>query len=151
MFLLAWSVIGVQNADAQVNLAPGVAVKMPYVAADSVSACYKLTTCNDAGPTDQSARWTDDGTNDGNYADGHERRDSIEFCPEDKWHRVKIVFTAFDLEDGKDSLVAYNGTKALPKVRSGLGVAIVSTSQGVMTDRAARELGVGGEVLCTVF
>ena len=51
----------------------------------------------------------------------------------------------------RPGLRAYKGTKALPKVRSGLGVAIVSTSQGVMTDRAARELGVGGEVLCTVF
>ncbi|MEH6552175.1 MAG: 30S ribosomal protein S8 [Pseudomonadales bacterium] len=39
----------------------------------------------------------------------------------------------------------------LPSVRAGLGVAIVSTSQGVMTDRAARAAGVGGEVLCTVF
>ena len=39
----------------------------------------------------------------------------------------------------------------VPKVRSGLGVAIVSTSNGVMTDRAARSAGIGGEVLCTVF
>ena len=38
----------------------------------------------------------------------------------------------------------------LPKVRDGLGVAIVSTSRGVMTDRAARAAGHGGEVLCTV-
>ena len=38
----------------------------------------------------------------------------------------------------------------LPKVRGGLGVAIVSTSHGVMTDRAARAAGHGGEVLCTV-
>jgi len=45
----------------------------------------------------------------------------------------------------------YAGTKNLPTVRGGLGVAIVSTSQGVMTDRAARAAGVGGEVLCTVF
>ena len=39
----------------------------------------------------------------------------------------------------------------LPKVRGGLGVSIVSTNKGVMTDRAARAAGVGGEVLCTVF
>lgn len=45
----------------------------------------------------------------------------------------------------------YSGSKALPKVRDGLGVAIVSTSQGVMSDRAARAAGIGGEVLCTVF
>lgn len=45
----------------------------------------------------------------------------------------------------------YAGTGELPKVRDGLGVAIISTSQGVMTDRAARAAGIGGEVLCTVF
>jgi len=45
----------------------------------------------------------------------------------------------------------YVGAKALPRVRNGLGVAIVSTSRGVMTDRKARELGVGGEVLCEVW
>jgi small subunit ribosomal protein S8 len=45
----------------------------------------------------------------------------------------------------------YAGSNELPKVRGGLGVAIISTSQGVMTDRAARAAGVGGEVLCTVF
>jgi small subunit ribosomal protein S8 len=45
----------------------------------------------------------------------------------------------------------YVGAKALPRVRNGLGIAIVSTSRGVMTDRKARELGVGGEVLCEVW
>lgn len=39
----------------------------------------------------------------------------------------------------------------IPKVRSGLGVAILSTSQGLMTDRAARKAGVGGELLCEVW
>lgn len=45
----------------------------------------------------------------------------------------------------------YAGSEDLPNVRNGLGVAIVSTSQGVMTDRAARKAGVGGEILCTVY
>lgn len=45
----------------------------------------------------------------------------------------------------------YAGTDALPTVKQGLGVAIVSTSQGVMTDRAARKAGIGGELLCTVY
>lgn len=45
----------------------------------------------------------------------------------------------------------YASKDELPSVRGGLGVAIVSTSQGVMTDRAARKAGIGGEVLCTVF
>lgn len=45
----------------------------------------------------------------------------------------------------------YVGATNLPKVRNGLGVAIISTSKGLMTDRKARELGVGGEVLCEVW
>ena len=45
----------------------------------------------------------------------------------------------------------YVGASDLPKVRNGLGVAILSTSKGLMTDRKARELGVGGEVLCEVW
>lgn len=45
---------------------------------------------------------------------------------------------------------AYRGKDALPKVLGGLGVAIVSTSKGIMTDARARQMGVGGEVLCLV-
>jgi len=51
----------------------------------------------------------------------------------------------------KPSLRQYKGSGSLPKVRSGLGIAVVSTSKGVMTDRAARAAGIGGEILCTVF
>ena len=46
---------------------------------------------------------------------------------------------------------SYKGKDSLPKVSGGLGVAIVSTCKGLMTDRAARSAGVGGEVICTVF
>ena len=46
---------------------------------------------------------------------------------------------------------AYVPAKQVPRVRNGLGIAILSTSQGVMTDREARKLGVGGEVLCEVW
>ena len=45
----------------------------------------------------------------------------------------------------------YLGVDNLPKVRQGLGVAIVSTSKGIMSDAKARQSRVGGEVLCTVF
>ena len=45
----------------------------------------------------------------------------------------------------------YVGARDLPRVRNGLGIAILSTSRGVMSDRKARELGVGGEVLCEVW
>jgi len=47
-------------------------------------------------------------------------------------------------------LRVYRGNQDLPKVLGGLGVAIVSTSSGVMSDRQAREKGIGGEVLCIV-
>jgi len=50
----------------------------------------------------------------------------------------------------KPGLRIYRGKDELPSVMNGLGVAIVSTPQGVMTDRKARSLGVGGEVICTV-
>ncbi len=44
----------------------------------------------------------------------------------------------------------YSGHSGMPSVSGGLGVAIVSTSKGIMTDRSAREAGVGGEILCYV-
>ena len=46
---------------------------------------------------------------------------------------------------------AYVKHNDIPKVRSGLGIAILSTSRGLMTDRAARKAGVGGELLCEVW
>ena len=51
----------------------------------------------------------------------------------------------------RPGLRQYKAVEDLPKVRGGLGVSIVSTNKGVMTNRAARAAGVGGEVLCTVF
>jgi len=50
----------------------------------------------------------------------------------------------------RPGLRQYRGKDALPKVLNGLGVAIVSTSKGIMTDAKARAAGVGGEVLCIV-
>jgi len=50
----------------------------------------------------------------------------------------------------RPGLRIYKGRDDIPRVLNGLGVAIVSTSRGVMTDRRARESGVGGEVLCIV-
>ncbi|MDE1953881.1 MAG: 30S ribosomal protein S8 [Betaproteobacteria bacterium] len=50
----------------------------------------------------------------------------------------------------RPGLRIYRGQHAIPQVLNGLGVAIVSTPQGVMTDRKARQVGVGGEVLCYV-
>ena len=50
----------------------------------------------------------------------------------------------------RSGLRQYRGKNDLPKVLGGLGIAIVSTSKGIMTDAAARQAGVGGEVLCFV-
>ena len=51
----------------------------------------------------------------------------------------------------KPGLRKYAGVDDIPRVRNGLGIAIVTTSRGVMTDKEARKLGVGGELLCQVF
>ncbi|CAH0993250.1 30S ribosomal protein S8 [Sinobacterium norvegicum] len=67
-----------------------------------------------------------------------------------KYFEGKPVIEEID-RVSRPSLRQYTGKDGLPKVRGGLGVAIVTTSKGVMTDRAARAAGVGGEVLCTVF
>ncbi len=50
----------------------------------------------------------------------------------------------------RPGLRVYKGSKTLPQIKNGLGVAIVTTPRGVMTDRKARATGVGGEVLCYV-
>ncbi len=51
----------------------------------------------------------------------------------------------------KPGLRIYSSCEDMPKVMKGLGVAIVSTSKGIVTDKAARELGVGGEILAFVW
>ena len=50
----------------------------------------------------------------------------------------------------RPGLRIYKGRDEIPKIMNGLGIAIVSTSKGVMTDRKARATGIGGEVLCIV-
>lgn len=67
-----------------------------------------------------------------------------------KYFEGKPVIAEID-RVSRPGLRNYAAKGELPTVREGLGVAIVSTSKGVMTDRAARAAGVGGEVLCTVF
>ena len=54
------------------------------------------------------------------------------------------------LRVSKPSLRVYKECKKLPNVVNGLGIAIISTSKGVMVDRKAKELGIGGEVMCIV-
>lgn len=51
----------------------------------------------------------------------------------------------------KPGLRVYVGKEEIPKVLNGLGVSIISTSKGLMTDKTAREQGIGGEVVCSIY
>jgi len=73
-----------------------------------------------------------------------------ELTVELRYHNGVPVIEELD-RVSRPGLRIYKGSDELPSVRGGLGVAIVSTNLGLMTDRAARAQGVGGEVLCTVF
>ncbi|HEY7034274.1 MAG TPA: 30S ribosomal protein S8 [Thermomicrobiales bacterium] len=64
----------------------------------------------------------------------------------DKRHTIREIKRV-----SKPGLRVYAGKNDIPRVRSGLGIAVVSTPQGVMTGYEARKRGIGGEVLCTVF
>ena len=64
----------------------------------------------------------------------------------DKRHTIREIKRV-----SKPGLRVYAGKSDIPRVRSGLGIAVVSTPQGVMTGYEARRRGIGGEVLCTVF
>jgi small subunit ribosomal protein S8 len=66
-----------------------------------------------------------------------------------KYHNGKPVIENIQ-RTSRPGLRVYKGKEKLPRVQNGLGVAIVSTSHGVMSDRQARAAGEGGEVLCIV-
>ena len=66
-----------------------------------------------------------------------------------KYFQGKGVITKLQ-RISRPGLRTYRGKESLPKILNGLGTAIVSTSQGIMTDASAREAGQGGEVLCIV-
>jgi len=78
---------------------------------------------------------------------GLEGRSTLEISL--KYYAGKPVIETIE-RVSRPGLRIYRPKDNLPKVMNGLGVAIVSTSRGVMTDRKARGLGVGGEVLCIV-
>jgi small subunit ribosomal protein S8 len=66
-----------------------------------------------------------------------------------KYHNGRPVIDRIE-RSSRPGLRVYKGKDDLPRVQNGLGVAIVSTSRGVMSDRQARAAGEGGEVLCVV-
>lgn len=79
-------------------------------------------------------------------ADGNKPELTIEL----KYFEGKPAIEELD-RASRPGLRRYTGVKDMPRVRGGLGTAIVSTSRGVMTGAAAKYAGIGGEVLCTVF
>lgn len=66
-----------------------------------------------------------------------------------KYYQGRPVIERID-RVSRPALRVYKPSRELPQIRGGLGIAIISTPKGVMTDRAARTHNVGGEVLCTV-
>ena len=70
---------------------------------------------------------------------------ALKYHPETKTSAIKKLQRA-----STPGLRKYSGAKNLPRVLNGLGIAIVSTSQGVMSDKEAKKLNIGGEVLCFV-
>jgi len=71
---------------------------------------------------------------------------ALKYHPETKVPAIKELGRV-----SRPGLRKYADKETLPRVLNGLGVSIVSTSQGVMTDKEARSLGIGGEVLCYVY
>ena len=71
---------------------------------------------------------------------------ALKYHPQTKKNAIKVLKRV-----SKPGLRQYVGAKEMPRVLNGLGIAIVSTSQGVMTNKEARDRNVGGEVLCYVY
>lgn len=69
-----------------------------------------------------------------------------------KYHPVSKISAIKSIERiSRPGLRTYKGNREIPRVLNGLGIAILSTSSGVITDKEARTLNVGGEVLCYVY
>jgi small subunit ribosomal protein S8 len=89
---------------------------------------------------------------DEGYIDGyavHDETGKAELEIALKYYAGKPVIERIE-RVSRPGLRIYKGRDAIPQVMNGLGVAIVTTPKGVMTDRKARQTGVGGEVLCYV-
>jgi small subunit ribosomal protein S8 len=89
----------------------------------------------------------DEGYIDGLKVAGEEKKPQLELAL--RYYAGRPVIEKIE-RISKPGLRIYKSKEDLPRVMNGLGVAIVSTSRGVMTDRKARANGVGGEVLCIV-
>lgn len=105
-------------------------------------------------PNSKLRAWVLDVMKDEGYIRGYELRDNAkgfkELVVELKYFEGQPVIKEMK-RVSKPGRRVYASQNDLPTVRQGLGIAIVSTSKGVMTDAKARVANVGGEVLCTVF
>ncbi|GLQ35106.1 30S ribosomal protein S8 [Amylibacter marinus] len=105
-------------------------------------------------PSSKLRGWVLDVLQNEGYIRGYEAATSAEGHPE-----LEISLKYFDGEPvikelkrvSKPGRRVYSGSQEIPTVRQGLGIAVVSTPQGVMSDAQARAANIGGEVLCTVF
>ncbi len=84
------------------------------------------------------------------FTDSKDAGDKPALTIELKYYQGQSVIQKID-RDSKPGLRHYSAAKEIPMVANGLGVSIVSTSKGVVSDTKAREMNVGGEVLCQVF
>ena len=86
------------------------------------------------------------------YISGYEVSEGVhpQLAVELKYYEGKPVIEMIKRES-RPGLRMYKKKTELPSVNGGLGIAVVSTSKGIMTDRRAREADLGGEVICTVF
>lgn len=130
LFTLTWGLLNVNLVHAQIVAA--------YSTTENTLTTEQLMTCNGA-PDSNSTVFTDDGTNDGNYADDRMRRDTVEICPTDQHHYVRLVVSEFDLAEG-DTLFAYDGN--LIATRNTL----VSTGSGSSAGTTANLIGSGSGV-----
>ena len=71
---------------------------------------------------------------------------ALKYHPQTKMAAIKKIERV-----SKPGLRQYVDTNSIPRVLNGLGIAIISTSKGIITDKEAKELGVGGEVICFVY
>ena len=105
-------------------------------------------------PASKLRGWVLDVLSDEGYIRGYEKKDGKDGHPafniELKYYEGTPVIREVK-RVSKPGRRVYMGANDLPSVRQGLGVSIVSTPQGVMSDASARAANVGGEVLCTVF
>ena len=105
-------------------------------------------------PASKLRGWVLDVLSDEGYIRGYEKKDGKDGHPafniELKYYEGTPVIREVK-RISKPGRRVYVGAKDIPTVRQGLGVSIVSTPKGVMSDANARAQNVGGEVLCTVF